>query len=235
MRLRVEQALSLYAARNPFTSPQAVSRSIYSAPIGGVTTHLLDSRPPAARAKMVDGAMRRWILGDRFSCVAAKAAVASGGYRFGCYDRLGDEPSSEGLARDLCAFIAERPAMPVEYATFVAVFDQSDAGDERWFEISLWRQLQQLIRLSAPHWPWNPQCRTTLPNPTLRSASLERPFSWSECTLARRERRAAFFSPPSRSTHTRNSSALEILGAFPRFNNRCERESLPSKALLIPS
>lgn len=156
VRLKVEQSLSLYAARNPFTSPQAVRHSNYSAPIGGVTTRLLDSRPPAARAKMVDRAMRRWILGDRFSCVAAKAAILSGGYRFGCYDRLGDEQSSEGLARDLCAFVAERPAMPVEYATFVAVFDQSDAGDERWFEISLWRQLQQLITLSAPHWPWNP-------------------------------------------------------------------------------
>lgn len=153
--LRTEQACSLYTARNPFSSIWALRYSNYSAPIDGETTRLLDWRPVSTRAAMADGAMRSYIRSDRFSCVAAKAAVLSGGYRFGYYGGFADRRCSEGLARDLSAFIAERPAMPGEYATFVAVFEESAAGGEQWFEDALWRQLQQLVALSARHWPWN--------------------------------------------------------------------------------
>jgi hypothetical protein len=45
--------------------------------------------------------------------------------------------------------------MRVEYATFVAIFEEPIARDERSFEISLWRQLQQLITLSAPRFRWD--------------------------------------------------------------------------------
>ncbi|HTA55195.1 MAG TPA: guanitoxin biosynthesis heme-dependent pre-guanitoxin N-hydroxylase GntA [Candidatus Acidoferrales bacterium] len=156
VRLTIEQALSLYAGANPFSSSTALRYSNYSAPVSGVTTRLLDWRAPTGRAQMADSAMRSFILSDRFSCVAGKAAVLSGGYRFGYYPGFADKQCSEGLARDLSAFIAERPAMRVEYATFVAVFGEPVAGDEKWFEIALWRQLQQLITLSALHFPWDP-------------------------------------------------------------------------------
>lgn len=154
--LTIEQTFSLCARTNPFTSAEALRYSNYSAPIDGVTTRLLDWRPPAGRAKMVDQAMRSFILSDGFSCVAAKAAILSRGYRFGYYPRLADDGCSQGLARDLRAFTAERSAMRVEYATFVAVFEELSAGDERWFESLLWQQLEQLIRLSERHWAWGP-------------------------------------------------------------------------------
>src|ERR1700722_204130 len=157
VRLTLEQALSLYAVANPFSSAGALRYSNYCAPINGVATRLLDWRPHTARAKMADQAMRGFILSDDFSCVAAKGAVLSGGYRFGYYTSFADAQCSEGLARDLSAFIAERAAMQMEYATFVAVFEEPIAGDEKWFEVSLWRQLQQLIALSAPRFPWDPK------------------------------------------------------------------------------
>jgi hypothetical protein len=157
VRLTIGQSLALYAGANPFSSAQAMRCSNYSAPIGGVATRLLDWRPLSPGAKMADQAMRTFILSDEFSCVAGKAAVLSGGYRFGYYAAVADEQCSEGLARDLSAFIAERPAMGAEYATFVAIFEEPVTGDEKSFETSLWRQLQQLITLSAPHFPWDPK------------------------------------------------------------------------------
>jgi uncharacterized protein len=159
------QALALYGNVNPFQTPAALRFSNYSAPTDGTLTRLLDWRQPSERASLADRAFRAFILGPGFSCVAAKAAVASGGYRFGYYRALAEPSTAEGLARDLAAFGAERPSMGATYATFVAVFQEFDCGDERSFETNLWRQLQQLADLAAPHYDWdasvsnNPQDR----------------------------------------------------------------------------
>jgi FPC/CPF motif-containing protein YcgG len=104
---------------------------------------------------MADQAFRAFVLSDRFSCVAGKAAVQSGGYRFGYYNGFPATEATSGLARDLAAFVLERPFMGVRYATFVALFGNAAAGDEGWFERSLWEQLTRLHELDARRFSWD--------------------------------------------------------------------------------
>lgn len=154
--LTPEQALSLYGNVNPFSSAEALRTSNYSAPVNGELVRLLDWRAPSPQARLADGAMRAFVRSEAFSCVAAKAAIASGGYRFGYYPGLGSQRSSAGLARDLAAFAAERASLLGRYATFVAVFEEERLGSEAWFEASLWAQLNRLAELGTPYYPWDP-------------------------------------------------------------------------------
>jgi uncharacterized protein len=158
--LTPKQAFALYGGKNPFTSPAARGTSNYCASLDGKLVRLLDWREPGARARLVDRALREFILSSAFSCVAAKAAVTSGGYRFGLYRGLGEGVSTEGLARDLAAFVDERPAMERTYTSFIAVFDDTAAGGEAWFESAMWKELQQLSDLSAPLYPRNTRVAT---------------------------------------------------------------------------
>lgn len=137
---------------NPFGSAAALGSSNYSGVVDGSLVRLLDGRAPLVQAKVADRAMRTFIASDGFSCVAGKAVVASGGYRFGYYQSFSKTVSTEGLARDLAAFVGERSSMRVRYASFIAVFEEPVCGDERWFERSLWVQLQRLDELSAHHY-----------------------------------------------------------------------------------
>ncbi|MFY9737970.1 MAG: guanitoxin biosynthesis heme-dependent pre-guanitoxin N-hydroxylase GntA [Candidatus Cybelea sp.] len=155
--MKPEQALSLYGRENPFSSVAALRTSNYSASIGGRLVRLLDWREPTAQARRADRALRSFLLSSAFSCVAGKAAVESGGYRFASYSGFGDPVSLEGLARDLAAFVSERPSMVQRYTTFVAVFDEAAPGAETWFEAGLWRVLQGLANLGAPHYSWDPR------------------------------------------------------------------------------
>jgi FPC/CPF motif-containing protein YcgG len=108
------------------------------------------------RARLADRALRAFVRSAAFSCVAGKAAVASGGYRFGYYPSFSTTVSTAGLARDLAAFAAERPSIRGPYASFIAVFEEEACGDEAWFEASLWRQLERLAELGSAHYAWDP-------------------------------------------------------------------------------
>jgi hypothetical protein len=163
--ITLPQALSLYARENPFTSPEALRASNYSAYIGGALHRLLDWREPTPLARVADNALRAFLLSSAFSCVAGKAAVASGGYRFAAYGRFGDPAGTQGLARDLAAFVAERPSMTQPYTTFVAVFEEPVCGGEEWFEKGLWRILQQLADLAAPYYSWDPHVSSDAADP----------------------------------------------------------------------
>lgn len=153
--LNPQQTLALYTAANPFDSANALRFSNYSAFVDGTLVRLLDWRKPSSPARMTDNAMRAFLLSDGFSCVAGKAAVLTGGYRFGYYTGGAANGTVEGLARDLAAFVAERNAMPARYATFVAAFDEPSISEERRFESWLWATLQRLHELDAPHHDWD--------------------------------------------------------------------------------
>ena len=103
------------------------------------------------------------MLQPSFSCLGAKAALRGDGYQMGVYDTLGSPQATEGLLRDLTAFVArlgergdgrlgegERDAgrtgegQHVELSTFVASFLGPVAIDEAAFEQLLWAQLQAL-------------------------------------------------------------------------------------------
>ena len=153
--LTARQAVALYTTRNPFDSPAALRASNYSAVACGNLVRLLDWREPLPQAKLADRALRGFLGGTSFSCVAGKAVVNAGAYRFGYYLGFGDRRSTEGLARDLAAFVAERSSMKAPYSSFIAVFEETAGGDERWFEAALWRQLEGLAELGSRHYSWN--------------------------------------------------------------------------------
>lgn len=152
--LTPQQALSLYSSENPFATAQAYANSNYSVYHEGALERLLDWRDATARARLAHNAFRAFVTGDAFSCVGAKAAVQTGGYRFGYYEAMGDPAATHGLARDLCAFAAEFPHMSSRYRTFVATFGE-EPMDERTFEARLWKQLELLNELDAAYFPWD--------------------------------------------------------------------------------
>lgn len=151
--LTPQQALSLYSLENPFASADAYAHSNYSLYHDGTLVRLLDWREPTARAKFAHAAFRSFVTSGSFSCVAAKGAIQSGGYRFGYYRAFADSRVTAGLARDLCAFAAEYDHIAARYKSFVAVFDH-DVRDELEFEQLLWKQLQQLHAIDAEHFEW---------------------------------------------------------------------------------
>ncbi|MFN2450193.1 MAG: guanitoxin biosynthesis heme-dependent pre-guanitoxin N-hydroxylase GntA [Candidatus Baltobacteraceae bacterium] len=151
-----QQAVSLYESANPFTSAAALAASNYSAVMDGNLVRLLDWKEPSANAKMTDKSIRAFLSSARFSCVAAKASVRSGGYRFGWYEGFPARRSAAGLARDLAAFVAEQRYMRSRYTTFVAAFAEQPIEDELSFERALWKQLQYLHEEDAKHFPWAP-------------------------------------------------------------------------------
>ncbi len=154
--LNPQQALSLYASDNPFQSASAYRTSNYSAYLDGTLFRLLDWREPTGQAKMTHQLFRSFVTNDRFACVGAKGAVMSGGYRFALYDRFPSPNASEGLARDLAAFVAELPHIAAKYKTFVAVFNDTTIAGEADFEERLWRQLDVLHAADVRHFDWNP-------------------------------------------------------------------------------
>lgn len=153
--LTPQQALSLYSSENPFVSAEAYAHSNYSVYHGGTLERLLDWRDADAQARFAHNAFRTFVMGDGFSCVGAKAAIQSGGYRFGYYGRMSDRAATQGLARDLCAFVAEFPHMTARYKTFVAVFGDEEPMDESAFEARLWKQLELLHGLDNRHFAWD--------------------------------------------------------------------------------
>jgi len=152
--LSPQQSLSLYSSDNPFRSDAAYRWSNYSAYIQGSLVRLLDWREPSGHAKMAHNALRAFVSGDGFSCVGAKGALTSGGYRFGFYDGFPAKAATEGLARDLAAFVAELPFMKERYKTFIAVFNDRSL-DETGFEVRLWEQLQALHEVDRRYFDWS--------------------------------------------------------------------------------
>lgn len=109
--------------------------------------------PSAPLAELIHDQFRALVLHPSFSCLGAKAALRGDGYQMGVYDTLGSPQATEGLLRDLTAFVARlgergegRPGegQHVELSTFVASFLGPVAVDEAAFERLLWAQLQAL-------------------------------------------------------------------------------------------
>jgi len=141
---------------NPFSSVAARANSNYTAFRDGELVRLLDGQPPSPHARMVHEAMRSLLGDDRYPCVGARAALNGRHYRLGLYGRMGSRGVTHGLARDLCAFAAERPAMHTEYATYFALFDDRSVMEEGAFERRLWAQLQALHELDTRYFSYDP-------------------------------------------------------------------------------
>jgi len=153
------------ALPNPFASGTARAHSSYHGCHDGELVRLLDAAPVGPFARVSHDAFRSFCLDDAFSCLGAKSALRRESYRFGTYDRLDDAAVTEGLARDLYAFAAERQGFESDFTTFVAVFRERRPDDELAFERRLWSQLQRLHDLDVRYHPWDSRVSDDPENP----------------------------------------------------------------------
>ena len=147
--------MRLNSTRNPFDSALSTAHSNYCRPEGPRLARV-DDGTPSALTEFVHGGFRALVLDDHFTCVGAKAAVRQGTYRFGVYPELASAAATAGLARDLFAFVEERPAFATDFVTFVACFAGPPPPDEAAFEHQLWSTLQQLHDLDQLFHGWDP-------------------------------------------------------------------------------
>jgi FPC/CPF motif-containing protein YcgG len=146
--MNIRGALALYGNRNPFCTAESIKWSNYSAFFGGLVVRLLDFKRPSARAKLAHAGLRSFIQSDAYPCVGARSVVNRSTYRFGYYGSLTSAEGAFGLARDLCAFVAERQAFSQQFSSFMAIFDD-EALDESRFEEAMWRLLIELNGLDS--------------------------------------------------------------------------------------
>lgn len=144
-------------ATNPFQSAAARVNSSYSGYAHGELVRLLDSGPAEPFARIANDAFREFVGATNFSCLGAKAAINRGTYRIGTYERLADRNVTEGLMRDLYAFVAERRLMHGDFTTYVAVFRDAPEGGLPAFEAALWAQLQRIHQLDRRYHAWDPR------------------------------------------------------------------------------
>jgi uncharacterized protein len=140
---------------NPFADAVGLANSNYAAFDGGRLVHAGGERPSALTA-FVHDELRALVLNDHFTCFGGKAALRQGAYRFGLYGEMASAPAARGLAHDLFTFTRETPAMNSSFTTFLASFTGPNPPDEPTFEQTLWRTLQLLHDLDAPHHRWDP-------------------------------------------------------------------------------
>ena len=145
------------AWRNPFDSDTARAHSAYHGPHDDDVVRLLETAPASTFARVANAAFRAFTLDDAFSCLGAKSAIRRETYRIGAYARLDDAAVTEGLARDLYAFAAERRGFESDFTTYVAVFRERMFDDEAGFDRALWAQLQRLHELDARYHAWDPR------------------------------------------------------------------------------
>jgi len=141
-------------ALNPFRSAQALRYSNYCARKERRLVRLLDGRPASARTRFVHEALHAFIDEPGYSCLGAKSILNRGGYRFGSYHALASPEATTGLARDLCAFVAEMQPQSGTFCSFIAVFDDLGYCEESGFEAALWRQLNALHELDRKVFPY---------------------------------------------------------------------------------
>jgi FPC/CPF motif-containing protein YcgG len=141
---------------NPFCDTLALANSSYTGVESGRLVNLATNERPPNLTVFVHDALRALVLNDHFTCHGGKAAVRQHQYRFGLYDELASPGAAAGLARDLTEFLADLPIRNGTFSTYLASFVRPNPADERAFEILLWRLLQQLHDLDAPHHAWDP-------------------------------------------------------------------------------
>jgi len=140
-------------SRNPYRSRVARANSNYLGVVDGRLLVLPDRKPVPDRTRIrievVHEQLRSMLGNSRYPCAGARAALNTDQYRFGVYRGIGGSAASAGIAHDLWEFVAERPRMKTDFATFIAIFDEADAESEKLFETKFWNQLQALHDLDS--------------------------------------------------------------------------------------
>lgn len=103
-----------------------------------------------------------FIADSGFPCLGARAAFNSDSYMTKVYNELAHPACSEQVALDLQHFQHSEMRRTKDFATFVAIFHKPRDTNENDFEELFWLQLQQLHRIDARSYGWDP---TVSPDP----------------------------------------------------------------------
>ncbi|MBL1099595.1 guanitoxin biosynthesis heme-dependent pre-guanitoxin N-hydroxylase GntA [Streptomyces coffeae] len=98
--------------------------------------------------------VERFILGDRFACLAGRSAWRKGGITHRHYDLMGSEDSARLMALDLADFVDSADWSAKSFTSFIATFERPRGVDELRFEELLWEQLQLLHEQDAQSYRW---------------------------------------------------------------------------------
>lgn len=114
-------------------------------------------RPNADDAARSARRLEAFVLDASFPCLGARSAINTGRSHIGSYGRLGDggSPRLQSLCNALAAFSAAYPDPGEAPVTCIALFDD-DVGDEKDFELRLWRHLQALHQCDRLDFDWAP-------------------------------------------------------------------------------
>ncbi len=126
--------------------------------------HLFPAKKAVSDEQAADSALmarirdcfQSFVLGEEFSCVAAKAAIRRGHYQHGVYGELASAEATTQLSRELFSFVRRQPALGGPYSTFVASFSGPYLPNEIEFERLLWKQLACLHQRDRMFHRWDP-------------------------------------------------------------------------------
>lgn len=150
--------------QNPFGGVDA--SGLEPAAHGGFTpSRLVGAGGACGFERAAHAAFRELVMHQAFPCVGARAAFNSESYALATYGDLASDDATAALARDLYEFTRSEIRNRSEYATFVAVFGGAVPQSEHEFEQLLWRQLQQLNRVDAPHFEWDSSSKSNPADP----------------------------------------------------------------------
>lgn len=140
---------------NPFAAlPGAVEHGSYGT-FDGETLLLPEGTPHHRLTQEVHAALRALLHDPDYPCVGAKSVINQNSYRFGLYQRIGEPPSTAGLAHDLYRFILERPSLSGEFTSYIAAFVEPKVRKPKEFEEVLWQQLSALHQADREFFAWN--------------------------------------------------------------------------------
>jgi FPC/CPF motif-containing protein YcgG len=104
-------------------------------------------------------ALRAFVDHSAYPCVGAKSTLSQGSYRLGNYGPLGSAVAVDAAARDVQWFAAAAEGIDARFATLLTVFDGPGITSEVHFEKLLWQQLQEMHRLDAEVFGWDPRVK----------------------------------------------------------------------------
>ncbi|RZL56037.1 MAG: YqcI/YcgG family protein [Variovorax sp.] len=100
-------------------------------------------KDPATDVATLDG-IKAFVADKSFPCVGAKSALNRDRMRMSRFGDMAGADTTQELWKALVRYSQEFPDPGSAPVSFVAVFDEIEAGDEATFECLLWRQLQAL-------------------------------------------------------------------------------------------
>ncbi|MET7638754.1 guanitoxin biosynthesis heme-dependent pre-guanitoxin N-hydroxylase GntA [Streptomyces sp. NPDC005438] len=98
--------------------------------------------------------VERFLLGDRFACLAGRSAWRQGGITHRHYEHLGSVEAARQMAVDLEKYVTRTDFGARNFTSFLATFDGPLGVDELEFERLLWQQLQALHDVDSETHAW---------------------------------------------------------------------------------